>query len=231
MGPVLADRPLRHGARDKGGLSSPVRRLEFALPVSGGGLTVVVTFQPYEAIPDLIALDGEFVAQVVADLTTNGFWNFDPHGCHYGGLGIANVRPPNCASPEYADTWSLPGSVTNIVCVQTGPSTEAMPFSVDRPGGLAVTTDEKVFGATITVDGAAATEVGGSCGGCSAPFFLVCQAVFPRSAGAAIPSQLDFPTGAHPGVTNMIGVNGGMSLCCAVPARKHTWGQLKSLYR
>jgi len=198
---------------------------------SGSPITIFATFQPNENIPDLVALDGTMDAQVGGDLTTNGFWNFDAAGCNNAALGNSHTRPAGCTSPAYTSTWNLSGAGEGILCVNRGPAIERIVFSCFRPGILAVTAGQKLFGTVITIDGSTATESGGSCSGCSAPFFLVWNIARPGSNGSVQPADLGSSGGAQAGVGPQLYANGGNALCCAVPTKKHTWGQLKSLYR
>lgn len=198
---------------------------------SGAGITMVVTFAPNENISDLVGIGGIVDAQAAPDLTTSGFWNFDPAGCNPAALANSHVRPSGCTSPVYTATWSVSGSGEGIACVNRGPAIERMAFTCFRPSILSVTAGQKLFGTTISIDGTTATEAGGTCAGCPNAFFLVVNDLAPSSNGATVTTDLGGGTGSVAGIDNTMGWQGGLALCCAVPTHKHTWGQLKSLYR
>lgn len=195
----------------------------------GTSVTVVATFQPQENIPDLVGIDAILDAQVGGDLTTNGFWNFDALGCNGLALGSSHVRPGGCTSPAYTATWNLSGAGEAITAVNRGLAIERIVFSCNRPGILAVTAGQKLFASTITIDGSTASESGGTCSGCSAPFFLVWNIARPGSNGSVVPTDLGASGGAQTGVSPQLSSNGGAALCCAVPTKKHTWGDRKSV--
>jgi hypothetical protein len=199
----------------------------------GAGVVLLGTWGPAEDIVGLTNLDGIWDLYVGAGLANAGFWNFDAAGCNSLALNSSQARPTaGCATPvAYTACWSLAGSGTAIAAGQTSANTVRMPFTCYRPGLLNVTAGQKLFGVQIIVDGSNATEAGGSCDGCSQPVSVAWNEATPgAAAGAAAPSALSSPTGNFPGFGQCMGVTNSPN-CAAVPTKKRTWGQLKSLYR
>jgi len=201
-------------------------------PGCGGEPTVSVlaTFAPAEAITDLVGIDALLEIQALPDLDAANFWNVSAGGC---GLGLAgdnflasNVRPTGCAN--HTNTWA--GGIGGASALRRGPAIERIAFACARATALNVIANQRLFGAQLVFNGNGESETNG-CVGCSAPVTMVWNSGKPASQGASTPSELNNASGAFPAVTNCMGFNGGGPNCAAVPARKATWGQLKSLYR
>lgn len=204
---------------------------------AGGTLTILATWAPAQAIPDLVGIDALLKLAVGGDLNSNaGFWNFDPASglsfpCDPNRLSTSQLRPPTgCDAPDYLDAWNANGSLGQIACGDRAPILEEIAFACARPSPLSVVAGQRVFGAQILID---LTIPDGTCPGCTLPVCINWFAAHPASNGAVSPDELRAPTGygAAQGISNLLTFNGGTGLCAATPARRSTWGQLKTLYR
>jgi len=190
-------------------------------------LQMYVTFQPGEAATDLTGIDAVLDYQVQGDLaTTATFWDFESF--NQAALANNHVRPSTICN-NYTAAWSPSGSGEGLLAFKTGPSIERIKALAYRPPALSYTLNQKLFGFGMTVDASTSAEAGGGGGpGCALPVCFVLNNVFPRLISGNVTQDLFGSAGAVGG-GNTVTVNGGAALCGAVPAKKHTWGQLKSL--
>lgn len=216
--------------------ASPSGTLDCA---AGNTLAILATWAPDVDIQQLAGIEGRIFVEVGGDLeTTASFWNFNsldpPAGCGRDNLSLSEIRPSGCDAPEYLDAWNVPGSLHDIAAAQRSPQQLEIAFAASRPSGIAVTQGQRVFGAQLLVALHADGENG--CAGCQLPVCVYWHVGRPGSWDANEDARLDWmsaPTGygASQGISFAVGLNGGTGLCSAVPARRTTWGQLKTLYR
>jgi hypothetical protein len=203
---------------------------------SGAGLTLLGTWGPAENITDLVALDGIMDLYVATGLDAATFWDSDPTGCNAGTVITNQARPAaGCATPTaYTASWSPAGSgtaVANFYPDGVRNHTIRLSFTCYRPSLLSVVAGQKLFGLQVFFDGTNAAEAGGSCAGCGDAVSFAWNEATPGSAsGVNAPAHLTSPTGNFPGFSNCTGISAAPN-CAAVPTKKRTWGQLKSLYR
>jgi hypothetical protein len=205
---------------------------------------IIATFQPNGAVPQIAAFNGIMDMQIGVDYGDPGsaFWNwFNPNlaECNRAGLGfLTGPKPAGARCGIYLDTWrTLAASNGGAAGAgQFGARIQRVAFNATRDNNAQnVNNDQACFAATFTLLLTTATEsgVGGVCDGCGTSACLVFNDGYPESFdGAVVSPHLTTPTGQGAnGTTNVVTFNGGLSLCAAVPAKKKTWGQLKSLYR
>lgn len=199
-----------------------------AIDCAGGQFVVLqAVFQPGESAPDLTGIDAVIDLQVNGDLASDAnFWDFEVN--NVGALSNSHTRPPTICN-AYTNTWVLSGSGEGILAFKSGPSTERLKALAYRPGPLAYTLNQKLFGMAINVDASTSAEAGGGTGvGCDKAVAIVLNNIFPRLVSGNPTQDLS----GSAGFGNCVTGNGGSgAMCAAIPARKHTWGQLKSLYR
>jgi hypothetical protein len=197
----------------------------------GGAIVLLGTWAPSEDIVGLTSLNGRIRIYIPAGLAANGFWDFDPTGCNSLALSSNHARPPGgCSTPvDYTATWSPAGSGSAIAALRTSDVFLTMQFVCYRSGPLNVSAEQKLFGVQIVIDGSNAVEAGGPCAGCNQGVGLVWTDATPSTASGSL-SPLFGPTGHYPGFGDCIVF--GLGQCePGLPARRSTWGQLKSLYR
>jgi hypothetical protein len=210
------------------------------LDCAGGvPVTVLITWSPNENITQLASLQGLMEIGVGGDLNSAaGFWNFDPAGCNPGALTTANARPSSgCATAGsvYPNTFS--GGISGQSTANRSSTTEEVAWSVARASAGTANAGTRQFGMQLTVDASTSAESGGgSCTGCTLPACLYQKTAKPGSFDNnedASLTKLETPTGfgASQTISNLFTFNGGVGQCAAVPVKKNTWGQLKSLYR
>jgi hypothetical protein len=199
------------------------------LDCAGGQfLSMLATFMPGESAPDLTGIDAVIDLQVGGDLNSSAtFWDFEV--ANVAALSNSHVRPANPACSTYTNTWSISGSGEGSLAGKTSASTERIKALAYRPGPLAYTLNQKLFGMAINVDASTSSEAGGGTGvGCPLPVAVVLNDIFPRLVSGNPTMDLGTPSIFG----NCVTINGATAANCAViPVKKHTWGQLKSLYR
>jgi len=210
------------------GASSSVPSLDCA---GGAVLVLNVTFQPAEAISDLAAVD------CIVDLTPTGgdpnttanFWDFGV--TNSAALGGGQARP-STGCTGYTNTFSPAGSGFAAAAATQYPSNYPPRTRISclsyRPSNLSVAANAKLFGLQITVDASTSAEALGDPNGpagCTLPVGIALEQAIPGSAaGNPTTTLID---GNTPG-GNIVLVNGANA---PTPTARHSWGQLKSLYR
>lgn len=192
--------------------------------------TLLGVFQPAEASPDLAGIDIVIDIQVGGDVGSDAsFWDFG--GTEQAAIGSSHARPTGSPAPcaAYTATWQPSGSGAGSLGVARSPNVVRIVALAYRPTGLAVTLDQKLFGFQLSIDATNASENGsGVANGCSKPACFVLNSIQPRMVSGVDGANLT--SGSIFG--NQVTFNGGTAAqCLAVPTRKQTWGQLKSLYR
>jgi hypothetical protein len=191
---------------------------------AGQSVRVLGVFRPDRAYADLYALHSELQLVAAVAFESAPFWNFDfLQGCRPDALAFSHVRPA-LGCDAYVDTWSPPGSGGSRSVFRRGANIERIVVGTWRPTALAVTAEQGLFGFQLVVDGSLSAEAGGSnCGGCPVGSCVIwTEGRLENQSGV-------FATYYAPSVITLNGGSG--SPCLAVPARRRTWGQLKSLYR
>jgi len=199
----------------------------------GGALVLLGVFQPAEAISDLGALDGAFRLQANGDLSTAaGFWNSDTGdlGCNPLGLGSSFARPTSGCT-GYTNTFTS-GSASLYQGSRRGPKLIQLGGTCARPSPLVVAANQKMFGVQIIFDLSTSAEAGGSaCQGCTLPVAITWNSGTPQSIAGTPTTALIGPAVFGQTTTANDGANPIYNLIPGTPTKKHTWGQLKSLYR
>lgn len=193
-----------------------------------GAVTGYMTFQPSEALTDLVAVDTIVDIMVPGSaFTSANFWDFE--NVNAAALAVSRVRPATiCAAYSYI--WNIAGSTEGYgaLVFPTNPSHVRIAAGANRPSNFSSAANAKIFGYALTIDGSTSTEGGGTADGCALPVVMALNQALVGSAGGTPTTLLTAPsTNASP--CNHI--NGDASLCGAVPTQRHTWGRLKSLYR
>lgn len=201
----------------------------------GGGMLGCLTFAPAENIPDLVAVDCLIDIQISGgDINSSAnFWDFS--NVNNAALGINHLRPANCTA--YANTWNKTGAGVSLATLVRSPTQIRVSCGAYRPdifdaagvpAPVGAAANEKLFGLQMTIDGSTAAEAGGAATGCTLPAAVVVQQATPQS-------QTGLPTtilmGPNVNADPVAHLNGDNTPASAVPTARHTWSQLKSLYR
>jgi hypothetical protein len=97
------------------------------------------------------------------------------------------------------------------------------------PGvGYSVAANERIFALQLVVSAGSSIEAGGALPGCGTSVCIVVDQCLPGSISNSAVTLLSSPSLLGNQVTFN---NGQYAQCLAVPAIRHTWGQLKTLYR
>jgi hypothetical protein len=201
-----------------------------ALDCAGGGtLTMLGTFMPNEALPDLAGIDIVFDMQISGDVNSDAtFWDFG--NVNAAAVGSLHTRSTAAGCSAYTNAWQPSGSGSGSLGVYRSPTIVRVVALCYRPSGLATTANQKLWGIQMSIDASTSVEAGqGGVGtGCSKAACIVLNSIQPRAISGN--DGLNLTSGSVFG--NQVTVNGAaVSQCLAVPTQKHTWGQLKSLYR
>jgi len=198
---------------------------EGTLDCAGGQvLSLFATFMPLEALPDLAGIDLIFDVGVNGDVNDDAtFWDFAT--ADSAAVGTLHTRPVT-GCDAYTDTWSPEGSGSGALGVYRSPGATRIVALAYRPTPLAVAVNQKLFGLRLTIDASTSLEFGGTTTGCSKGVCIILNELVPRTFsgndGSALTTSSVFG--------NQVIINAG-PFCYVIPTRKHTWGQLKSLYR
>jgi hypothetical protein len=194
----------------------------------GQQLTMLLTFASSVAISSMTGVEFEITAIVDGDLSAGAaFWDFD--GVNHAGWHADRSRPAaGCAN--YTDAWTGPGTSVLWGGSSHEGSVLRLEVACSRSTELAIAAEQPIFGAQVVFDGAQSVEAGGTLPGCPLGicFAVPYAAIYGHAARLPVVSGL----GAMSEFPNILTVNGTpQSGCLTVPARRHTWGQLKTLYR
>ena len=192
----------------------------------GHSVALLATFMPAEPYTDLVAVDMLFDLALDVDVATNAtFWDFEHANTE--GLGT-NHRMPASGCSTYTDTWNKPGSGSAWLAIVRSPSTVRIGAISYRPSALYVLRNQRLFGVQLIVNTNTAIEAHGPAAGCTSSVCLLFQQAVPGTLSGDVVAPLTTPSVFG----NQVTINGGSTtMCFAVPAVRHTWGQLKSLYR
>jgi hypothetical protein len=182
--------------------------------------------------------DFDFVSDMFATLEVRSasgvlpsFWQMAAAGCNANAIQVSHVKPATeCPSPPFVSPW--PGSVYQEWSYTPDPLDPGhatlnlhLYHVVRQPYGLHAGVNYFAF--LVTFSTARASQAGGPCAGCADPVVLVWTSArfvkltgnMTTLTGPGLVSQCATLNGAAPGV------------CAATPARRLTWGAIKSLYR
>jgi len=195
---------------------------------TGTGVTMLVTFMPAEAIADLVGID------LIMDITVNGdvnstanFWDFAVNNS--GGLQTDHRRPAaGCTAPVYQNQWNVSSAGSAAAGAIRGPGSVRIAGQCQRPTLFVATANQRLFGIQFTVDPSTSVEQGGTGAGCSTPAGFALQHVLPASANNLPVTLLTEPDPTTAPFGQRVMFNGA---ALPTPADRHSWGQLKNLYR
>jgi len=197
----------------------------------GGVLTALMSFAPAEAISDLVAVDSivDIFLQAGDMHSDANFWDFETG--NQAGVGMSHLRPPSgCSTPTaYTNTWSKTGAGVSLGALVRSPRNVRLAAGCYRPDFYNAAAGQDLFGYQLSFDGSTSVEGGGAATGCTLPAMIVVMQAIPQSSAGAPTTTL---TGTSHNAIPCSTINGGVTTqCFAVPTQRHTWSQLKSLYR
>jgi hypothetical protein len=171
-----------------------------------------------------------FILTSGADATTTAnFWDFST--ANQAGLTLNQLRPSNLCA-YYADTWhSAPAGGLSLAAMIRSPGNVRIAAGAYRATNFNAAYNQKLFGFQMLVSTAGATQGGGSLEGCPDAVGLTLDEGIPQSAtGASTTMLCNYCCGfggCTPGPPPIhVAFNDP-----TVGTVRHTWAQLKSLYR
>ncbi len=190
----------------------------------GSTLLLLGTFQPAEAIADLVAADAILDFTIAGgDINSSAnFWDLQTNNS--AALNGAPGRPTSGCS-TYANAFGVANSgFAAAAAVQRSDRVRVATTSY-RPNNLATTANQKIFAFQLLIDLSTSAEASGAGGnGCLQPIALALEQIIPGSASNAPVTTLTSGSSA----LNYVLANGG-SLPTATSRR--SWGQLKAMFR
>ena len=181
-----------------------------------------------------VPYDFDFVSDMFATLevrTASGdlpsFWQMGAGGCNEGAILLTHLMPSSaCPAPPFVSPW--PGTVFQELgyapdLQHPGRATLNLHLLHKVREPYALRAGVNYFGFLVTISTARAPQ----CAGCADPVVLIwSSARFVKLTGNSL-------TLTGPGLVSQCAtVNGAPpGLCAATPARRHTWGAIKSLYQ
>ena len=194
------------------------------LDCAGGQIVAMLaTWQPAEPISDLVGIDAILDVTVNGDVTTAAtFWD----------LAVTNApgtdhRRPTTLCTLYNNVWNVAGAGSAALGIIRGPGSVRLAAQCQRPTLFSAALNQKLFGFQMSVDASTSTEAGGVNSGCSTAAAVALEQIIPGSANNNATTTLTSPDPTTGGGTVVI--FNGASL--PTSSSRHSWGQLKSLYR
>jgi hypothetical protein len=193
---------------------------------AGGSLILLVTFQPNEAISDLVEVDADVCLHTRTDFETSAtFWNFTAGG-DLAAVHASPARPAAGCGGYSAGGWTTSFVSPGVIQPPWGLHFTAGSVSA---GGFSVVANQKIFAMQLIIDASSSVEAGGTMTGCALPVDLAVMELDLRraSGGSGTPLTAGSLTGGA------VMLNGADVSDCKgdLPVHRNTWGQLKSLYR
>lgn len=201
----------------------------FACDQDGTAQELFVEFTMPQAADNVIAIEVVIDIQH-ASQTLPDWWRFDEGGCRVGKVTADVLFPAGCVNMWQPNSDQVIGGFADYVTSQPHgqPSQARLRVTLAVYTPYAVTLDASTMYAAARIvlhdDNTTGAPV---CAGCGEPACLVLNSILVgRIAGSLL---LEAP-GSNNG--NWVTWQGGSGAnCAAVPVRKHTWGEIKSLYR
>ena len=162
--------------------------------------------------------------------TVPRFWQFDPGGCNSSALQLVKSMPSDCDGSINAFCRGDTNQCDLLYVVSPGSNLLRIRITMGLPASNTVPMVQNqryvAFSVSVPVIGSV------NCTGCSTPCTLGFSegAIYPLDA-AGLPLPPIAVSGGFPGAVACATVNGAQSQCSLVPAKRTSWGRLKSLYR
>ena len=198
-----------------------------------GGATLILlgVFQPAEAITDLVAADA------ILDFTVTGgdlnapsaaFWDLQTNNS--AALNGASGRPATlCVG--YNNAFGVANSGFAAAAAVQASNRVRVATTSYRPSNLNAALNQKIFGFQLLLDLSTSAEASGAGGnGCMLPIAFALEQIVPGSAANnPVTTLTSGATNPSPSATSQVVLANTSGQ--PVPAARHSWGQLKSLYR
>jgi hypothetical protein len=194
----------------------------------GQQLTLLVTFVPPASMASLTGFHYDLWAIVDGDLSTDAtFWDFDDFNHVLLGWTPSRDRPAS-GCDDYLAGFSGPGGSSFSGGTSHAGSLLKLELTEFRSPGIAIAAGQPVFAEQIRIDASTSIDAGGGGSGCSRSVcFMIPNASLQGGAGAVgIEQSVSLLASRVLTINGSDGAN-----CFEVPVKRHTWGQLKSLYR
>lgn len=209
-----------------------VANKNFACDTDDGSHTMVASFMLAQPITGL------FFAEAVIDLIVAGnqpvpaWWDFND--CRLFALSADATPDPaavNCGDWSGGTGAAVMSSYTSAGTIAPGDSAShrrgTVIAGVNPPGvNVAANTDYFLFNLVLVNSG---TLDPGGCAGCSVPVCIVLNSI--RFADTAFQEITTLSAPTAPGSNFATWQGGAGANCLSVPAKRTTWGAVKSLYR
>lgn len=159
------------------------------------------------------------------------FWHFETGGCNQGQLQPSIAWPPSCsgvAAWPWNFRWRL--IAFDYQAGSGGANRARLSLTIDDQGihgAQSLQADVNYVAFTLTFTTLDAAESGGPCQGCVDPMVLTWSQATIHTTFGYPPLTLTEGGKVSPCVT----VNGASPACAATAARRHTWGEIKAVYR
>lgn len=190
-----------------------------------GSRVLVLSFELSQALDNVIGLEADVDVQVAADSLPD-WWQLAPGGCSYGRLvGSANFGTFSACSDFWAGQATFDGPpVYTVRPNHDNVARITVSFAVPSNSPRTLLASTRYYAARLELAGDA-----GPCVGCQTSACLVLNSVrlLRTPEGGPVPPI----EAAGPGDANRVSWQSAGADCSVVPARRWTWGRLKTLYR
>lgn len=197
----------------------------FACTSNDGTNTLIGSFVAPSGLTEVTGFAAVLDVQTVSP-TLPDWWNFG--ACRAGELS----HSPGFASGPYCTdyfTGSLGGGVYIIGPPKQARIKEGWAYPVSSPSIGPIAEDDEVYAFQVLITNSKSTGLG-SCAGCLTPACIVFNEILVTNRPGNVNGNKLI---TYPAIRSHVTWQGGLGILCpdATPARKATWGSIKSLYR
>jgi len=199
---------------------------------SGAVWTLVGAFMVSTPIPRAVSLDADVEVEFPMQAEVPEFWNFELAGCNPSGLTRVKNMPVGCESLMNAFCGGDSTLCDIFYSSSIQPSNRlhlSLSVGTFSPSGMPIpASPQRMFAFALNLPIVAA----GNCGGCQAVAVVTWKngTIYGfDEQGSPLPPII--VSSSDPTAFACASVNDDGAACMRTPARRTTWGQLKSLYR
>lgn len=239
IAPAVAQTPGVHLSWSECLPKGGTRNMDFSCGTADGVETLLMTFSPEVPASQVFGLEARID---ISTLPTGGvgpvlpsWWQLELGGCRYGSMtfSLDYTHPPYSVGAACVDPWQSNGSGAfdygyPSTLASSSPSTAVirMVGAVPTDKYFPVVPGTEYYAFRFMIDNQKTVGLaGGACDGCCTPMYL-----------APIYLKIGEPVGVgdftlYGTAADVITWQGSGSACGPTPARRHSWGMVKSLYR
>ena len=202
------------------------------VPDGGSVYTLIGSIGLSEDITNVLSMDADVLIAFPEAKGVPAFWQLEPNGCNPSALSLIKGMPEHCGDHVNAFCRGDSDQCDLFYSPRIVPGVNVLKLSITAgriyPNTVQLSAGQRYFAFALNIPMIGAAD----CSGCSAPAAIgFSRATLYSFDANGEPRPPVTVSGSFPGSTACATANDGYSECARVPARRMTWGQLKSLYR